>query len=195
MFLLGMAVTASLPGATASSEDDQRPRPTVHNFQMTLRASQPEFAQLSPVEITVDGLNRDDSVYQFSAKPDPFDRFEIRVYQNKEPVSMTRFGQIREHWENFRVAGSAYLEIRPGERFEYSFYPNLVYDMTRPGEYTISVSLPCVNRKTGHPDVRLAEPIKVKVTELPLGHSGPRTPAGPRINPGPRIIPGRQTTP
>lgn len=158
---VAIAFTIALPSIGRADESGDHPP----GLEVVVSAANGEVPQVTPIEVTIKAVNRSDSAYYTKPDIDPLDRFEVEVSQDGKAVSKTRFAQYREGRSPDHLPGKAHLKLRPSQRLEYKCYPNLVYDMTTPGDYTIRVGLPYADVKTRE-FVAWSKPIKVKVVKI-----------------------------
>lgn len=168
------------PGAVERGEADE---PDIANMgadwshEMELRVSvdRTEFRQAERISVMGKAVNVSGANYIWLPPFHPLDRYlqaRVRVFDSKGKLRpMTEFykHEGRERVPLYGMAGAMVNggSLSPGVTFRTDLVPNLIYDMTRPGEYWILVEIPFgASFGLGHASelffVR-AQPIKVKV--------------------------------
>lgn len=173
------------PGVAARGEADE---PDIANMgadwsnEVELRASvdHTEFDQLDRIRVVCEATNASGQNHIWMPPFHPLDhylRLRVRVFDSRgKLLPMTEFykheGRVRV-WEpggNSSGGGS----LNPGETLRMEVEPNIIYDMTRPGDYWILVEMPLgasfVRPGEGLFFIR-AQPMKVKVKPEALDFS------------------------
>jgi len=137
-----------------------------------------QFKPLERIPLFVQAKNVSDrTIYGSSTGDLPisfYRTFRLRVFDsNGELVPKTRYHTIDVKYRGFPVGGGLGIigQYQPGQVTMGEVFPNLVYDMTSPGRYTILIEFPTRRTETidGEtvPIVGQSEPIELEVVPEP----------------------------
>lgn len=155
---------ASLPialGSAAMRMADDDPS----TLSVAARAATDKFTQLTPIQISIDVKNQSTVVYDVIPDADPYELFTFVVLRNRKPVPKTLYGIYRDEHRGLRVALRGAQGLRPSKEIVCTFYPNLFYDMTLPGDYDVVVELSCINRETSKREIVRSEKLGIRIVE------------------------------
>lgn len=182
------------PGAVERGEADE---PEISRFgddwsnEVEVRTSveQTDFRQLQRVRVTVEVRNVSGRHFWLpSTGGNVYAANRVRVFSAKgKLVPMTRFYKNEGHMSDLFNRGNPVSALNPGESRRFVLIPNLVYDMTRPGDYWLLIEVPFLPNLppvSGMKSILYAraKPIKVKVVREPFWSEPNRRNPAPRPN-------------
>lgn len=143
-------------------------------LEVTASVDRKEFRQLQRVRVICKTKNVSEGhLWRPVCGANRYLETRIRVFDIRgKLVPMTDFYNNEGRWPVTIGGGAPLSAINPGDSSQIDLVPNLIYDMTRPGEYWVLVEFPFFSssppdHKEGFLYAR-AEPIKVKVVPEPL---------------------------
>ena len=140
-------------------------------------ASRDTFQQLDPVEIHVELKNMSTTTLVLIPTSDVYRRFDVVVRRAGESAPRTSFAKLLRSGADRQPANQypVYFPpiIRPGLQ-SGAMFPiknkldvNLLYDMTTPGDYEVTLELPVYTRDLAVKSVGRSAPVRVKIVERP----------------------------
>lgn len=162
-----------------------------HGVEVKAEIDRAEFRQLQPIRVIAEAKN----VSGRHRRLPPFwnNRYlltRVRVFDRRgKLVPKTRFyeseGRLPDPFGTMQDAAN--VSFQPGASFRLDLIPNLIYDMTRPGDYWVLVETPMFKSLDGPDSDEIvyarAKPLKVKVVAEPgelswswFSASGPERP-------------------
>lgn len=172
---LSYTILVAVASLWRASEVEEVKKPP-QRIQILTRVPAREFARFSPIDVTIEGENRDDDVYNISPYGDAFDKFRFEVYRDDRLAAKTRYGAFLEERRGYLTPLKAWIAFRPSQVLKYKIYADEIFDMTEPGKYVIRIGLPCTNRRTSVSSIVWASPIVVSVVEAPGRGPGTQSP-------------------
>jgi len=183
------------PGAIERGEADE---PEISQFgddwanevEVRIKAVKTEFQPLERIHVTVDVTNVSGRLFWLlSGGGNVYARTRVRVFSPKgKLIQMTRFYKTEGHTSDpFNSRGAGVTAFMAGTSHSIHLVPNLIYDMTRPGDYWVLVEIPFLPTTLPPPTgtkitYARARPFKVKIQREPLFFTQPTGNSAPRAD-------------
>lgn len=162
---------SSGPGADRP-EGKHDPQP----LDVRVSSSKGSYEALEPIIVTAEARDTPGFQETIVVHHNPYYRFDLRVYDDRgREVPRTSYGQTHaSKYSGYKLDRRRTDGVRISDRMA----ANLVWDMTRPGEYTIEVAVPYGNPRSNDDlkNCRMVRsaPIKVRVEPIRnLNRTGP----------------------
>jgi hypothetical protein len=142
---------------------------------VVVRASVPrrEYYLLEPIEIEFEVRNTGDDVVFVGGARNLYASMTILVNNGAgQPLPITAYGESLRR--KGRIMIRSPLGIWPGKTFKGKLTADLLYDMRKPDDYSITVGFPIVSTTARRRTTSYAESVKVRVVARPE-RKGPRT--------------------
>lgn len=154
------------PGDKSPRSPADRPEsgpPIDYDLKVEIRPSKGEYLQGEPVKIRVGIANGSESVIVYDGLCSLYGLLELYVYKEGELAQKTEYYQASraKRW----ISDHRFETLDKRRPLEFDIYPNIVFDMTRPGEYRIVAGAPARECVRDNVKVVYSKPITIRIVE------------------------------
>lgn len=162
-FLLVLSVVIGRGPISGPAGGGDDPPGSGEEVALRLGPSKDSYLQGEPVQIAVGVVNNLDSKFVYNGRRTRYGLLDIKVYREERIMNKTEYYDISK---NRTVSlGRRFEWINPRRSLELDIYPDLIYDMSCPGDYRVVVGIPADGAMGKSPRFIYGKPALVKIRE------------------------------